>query len=59
MLSCLRLQYKFLLSGQQRPPNIVVEWLTLLVPMWEVPGLNLGPNTSYSEIFVFFFSVSR
>jgi hypothetical protein len=35
--------------------NIVVEWLTLLFHIQEVPGSNLVPETDYSEgIFVFF-----
>jgi hypothetical protein len=28
-------------------PNAVVEWLTLGVRVWEVPGSNLGPETGY------------
>jgi hypothetical protein len=27
----------------------VVEWLTLLLRIWEVSGSNLGPETEYSE----------
>jgi hypothetical protein len=30
-------------------PNVVVEWLVFLLRIWEVPGLNLGPETSYSD----------
>jgi hypothetical protein len=26
---------------------VVAEWLTLLLRIWEVPGLNLGPQTGY------------
>jgi hypothetical protein len=29
--------------------NVVVEWLKLLFRIWEVPGSNLGPDTSYSD----------
>jgi hypothetical protein len=25
-------------------PNVMVEWLTLLLCIWEVPGSNLGPQ---------------
>jgi hypothetical protein len=28
-------------------PNVVVEWLTLLLRIREAPGSNLGPVTSY------------
>jgi hypothetical protein len=30
-------------------PNIVVEWLTLLLPIWKFPGSNLGPETGYPD----------
>jgi hypothetical protein len=30
-------------------PNIVVESLTLLLRIWEVPGSKFGPETSYPE----------
>jgi hypothetical protein len=29
--------------------NIVVEWLTLLLHIWEVLGLNLGLETGYPD----------
>jgi hypothetical protein len=29
--------------------NIVAEWLALLLRIWEVPGSNLGSETSYPE----------
>jgi hypothetical protein len=32
-------------------PNIVVEWLTLLLRIRDVSGSNLGPETDYSESF--------
>jgi hypothetical protein len=33
-------------------PNVVVEWLTLLLHICEVPGSNLGQDTGYpTEIF--------
>jgi hypothetical protein len=31
--------------------NVVVEWLTLLFRIREVPGWNLGPETDYPEAF--------
>jgi hypothetical protein len=31
--------------------NVVVEWLTLLLRKWEVPGSNLGPDTGCPEVF--------
>jgi hypothetical protein len=30
-----------------KTPNIVVEWLTLLLRIWEVPDSNFGPKTGY------------
>jgi hypothetical protein len=30
-------------------PNIVVEWLTLLLRIREVPGSNLGPQTGHTD----------
>jgi hypothetical protein len=30
-------------------PNVVVEWLTLLLRIPEVPGLILGPETGYTD----------
>jgi hypothetical protein len=30
-------------------PTVVVEWLTLLLRIREVPGSNLGPETGYSD----------
>jgi hypothetical protein len=30
-------------------PNAVVEWLTLLLRIREIPGLNLGPETGYID----------
>jgi hypothetical protein len=30
-------------------PNVVVEWLTLLLRIREVQGSNLGPETVYPE----------
>jgi hypothetical protein len=32
-------------------PNVVVEWLTLLFGIWEVPDSNLGPETGYPRRF--------
>jgi hypothetical protein len=34
----------------------VIEWLTLLLHIREIPGSNLSPDTGYPEVFeVFFF----
>jgi hypothetical protein len=32
-------------------PYVMVEWLTLLLHIQEVPGSNLGLEMSYSEVF--------
>jgi hypothetical protein len=40
-------------------PNVVVEWLPLLLYIREFPGSNLGPETGYSEFFVVFLSPFR
>jgi hypothetical protein len=29
--------------------NVVVEWLALLLSIWEVPGSNLGLETGYPD----------
>jgi hypothetical protein len=40
--------------------NVVVEWLTLLLRIREVPFSNLDTETGYSDrLFVVFFSPSR
>jgi hypothetical protein len=40
--------------------NVVVEWLTRLLRIREVPGSNLGPDTGYTDrFFVVFVSPSR
>jgi hypothetical protein len=39
--------------------NIVVEWLTLLLRIWEVPGSNIGPVTGYHVRFSWFSSVQE
>jgi hypothetical protein len=31
------------------PPNVVVEWLALLLCIREVPDSNLGPETGYPD----------
>jgi hypothetical protein len=36
--------------------NVMVEWLILMLHIWEVPGSKLGPDTDYSE-FLWFSSV--
>jgi hypothetical protein len=33
----------------ERGPNVVVEWLTLLLRIREVPGTNLGSETGYPD----------
>jgi hypothetical protein len=30
-------------------PNVVVEWLALLLGIWKVPSSNLGPETAYPD----------
>jgi hypothetical protein len=30
-------------------PNVVVQWLSLLLGIREVPGSNLGPETAYND----------
>jgi hypothetical protein len=40
------IRYKFL---SPIPPNIVVEWLQLLLRIREVPNSILGPETSYLD----------
>jgi len=30
-------------------PNVVIEWLTILLRIREVPGSNLGPETGYPD----------
>jgi hypothetical protein len=37
-------------------PNVVVEWLTLLLRIWEVLGSNLGPETGYPDLGFSWFS---
>jgi hypothetical protein len=38
-------------------PNVMVEWLALLLRIREVPGSNLGPETGYPDrFFVVFLS---
>jgi hypothetical protein len=41
--------------------EFVVEWLTLLLRIWEVPGSNLGQETGYpeQEFALVFFSPSK
>jgi hypothetical protein len=40
-------------------PNVVIEWLTLLLRIWEVPSSNLGSETGYPEFLAFFLCPSR
>jgi hypothetical protein len=39
--------------------NIMAEWLTLLLHIYEVQGSNLGPETRYPEVFMIFLSPYR
>jgi hypothetical protein len=40
--------------------NVMVEWLTLLLHIKEVPGSNLSPQTSFlTEVFIVFLRPSR
>jgi hypothetical protein len=34
-----------------KQPNVVIEWLTLLLHIREVPGSNLSPETCYPKVF--------
>jgi hypothetical protein len=40
-------------------PNVMVEWLTRMLRIREVLGLNLDLETSFPEVFVLFLSPSR
>jgi hypothetical protein len=43
-------------------PNVVIQWLKLQLRIWEVLGLNLGPETVYPDwgfSWVVFFNASR
>jgi hypothetical protein len=42
----------FYLSVYLEHPNVMVEWLTLLLRIRKVPGSNLGQETSSDEVFV-------
>jgi hypothetical protein len=47
-------------SQSIRLPKVVVKWLTFLLRICEVPGLDLGPETSCHDlVFLFFLSLSR
>jgi hypothetical protein len=39
----------FLWNSVERSPNVVVEWLTILLRIREVPGSNFGTKIGYSE----------
>jgi hypothetical protein len=39
--------------------NVLVEWLTLLLTIREVPGSNLGRETGYPDFFLVLLSPSR
>jgi hypothetical protein len=45
--------YKNVILGS---PNVVVEWITVLLRIREVTALNLGPETSYPELRFSWFS---
>jgi hypothetical protein len=36
------------MTAQMEGPNVVVEWLTVLLHIQHVPGSNLGLETSYT-----------
>jgi hypothetical protein len=36
-------------------PNVVVEWLTLTLPIREVPGSYLSPDTGYPDLVLVVF----
>jgi hypothetical protein len=40
-------------------PKVVVEWLTLLIRIREVPGSYLGPETILTDPFVVYLRASR
>jgi hypothetical protein len=42
-----------------KPPNVVVEWLSFLPRIMEVPGSNLGSETDYSSVMFFLSSYRR
>jgi hypothetical protein len=37
-------------------PNVMIEWLTLLLRFLEAPASNLGPMTNYLELGFSWFS---
>lgn len=39
---------KWFLSNIRISPDIAAEWLSLLLPVWEVPGSSLSSQISYS-----------
>jgi hypothetical protein len=46
------------INNNKLPPNVEVEWLTLLLRIREVRGSNLGPDSGYPEFIVPFLSPS-
>jgi hypothetical protein len=40
---------KVITSKVIKKRNVVIEWLTLLLRIWEVMGSNLAPKTGYPE----------
>jgi hypothetical protein len=43
------------ISNEPKPID-VVQWLTLLLRIWEIPGSDLGLETGYSEFFEVYLS---
>jgi hypothetical protein len=41
-----------------REPNVVAEWLTFLLYIWEVPDSSLSSESGYPEVFMVFLSFS-
>jgi hypothetical protein len=61
MTSCsLQWQNVWMISVTSLSPNAIAEWLTFLLHFREVPGSNLGLETSYSDwCFSWFSSVPQ
>jgi hypothetical protein len=52
--------WEFLEQLNEYKLKVMVEWLTLLLPIWEGPGSNLDPEIGYSDrFFSVFLSLSR
>jgi hypothetical protein len=53
----MKISCYWLYKGDSSPwtPNVVVEWLTLLLRIREVPGSNFGPLTGYPGLYFSWF----